>query len=258
MLDIKQIESYYPENLWHFKRNLLREYLQYKILETIYESNLGRKLVFMGGTAVHIIHGNTRFSEDLDFDNRGLEKTDLDSLISEIMIALERQGYKIESRNVYRKAFKSYLKFSDLLYDLKISRHRHEKLNIQIDSEPQEFEYEPDKVILNKFDVFIRINAVPPDILLAQKLHCIFSRPRLLGRDFYDIIFLFGKTKPNLSYLQEKIGIQNYPDLKEKLIASCANIELKRLAKDIEPFLFDSKGAKKVLYFLEFIKTLNF
>ena len=34
MLDIKQIEPFYPENLRPFKRNLLREYVQYKILET--------------------------------------------------------------------------------------------------------------------------------------------------------------------------------------------------------------------------------
>ena len=92
MLDIKQIESFFPENLWPFKRNLLREYLQYKILESIYESDLGQKLVFMGGTAVHIIHGNSRFSEDLDFDNLGLEKKSFDLLISKIMTSLKRQG----------------------------------------------------------------------------------------------------------------------------------------------------------------------
>ncbi len=61
MLDIKQIESFYPENLRPFKRNLLREYVQYKILETVYESDWSQKLVFTGGTAIHLLHGNTRF-----------------------------------------------------------------------------------------------------------------------------------------------------------------------------------------------------
>ena len=68
MLDLKQVESFYPESLRPFKRNLLREYLQYKILEIIFGSEFGEKLVFMGGTATRIIHENTRFSEDLDFD----------------------------------------------------------------------------------------------------------------------------------------------------------------------------------------------
>ena len=41
MLDLKQIESFYPEYLRSFKRNLLREYLQYKILEAIFYFRVG-------------------------------------------------------------------------------------------------------------------------------------------------------------------------------------------------------------------------
>lgn len=257
MLDIKQVQSFFPENLRPFKRSLLREYLQFKILETIFESESGQKLVFMGGTAIHLIHGNSRFSEDLDFDNLGLDKNHFASLTASVVASLKRYGYKIESRDVYRTTFRSYLKFSDLLYEFKISRHRHEKLNIGIDSEPQGFEYESDKVILNRFDVFMRINVVPPDILLAQKLHCLFSRPRLMGRDFYDVVFLFGKTKPNMDYLREKDGIRNHKDLKSKLIDRCKNVGFEKLAKDVEPFLYDPKNAKKVLHFTEFIRTVN-
>jgi predicted nucleotidyltransferase component of viral defense system len=96
----------------------MREYLQFKILETIYDTGFGQNLIFMGGTAIHLVHGNTRFSEDLDFDNRALEKSDFDSLISTIKLSLSRMGYKLECRNVYRTAFRSYLKFSDLLFGL--------------------------------------------------------------------------------------------------------------------------------------------
>ena len=74
MLEIRQIESFFPERLRHFKCNLPREYLQYKILEAIFAGRYGQKLAFMGGTAIHIAHGLPRFSEDMDFDNRGLTK----------------------------------------------------------------------------------------------------------------------------------------------------------------------------------------
>ncbi|MFC2167243.1 nucleotidyl transferase AbiEii/AbiGii toxin family protein, partial [Acidobacteriota bacterium] len=131
MLDIKQIEPFYPENLRPFKRNLLREYVQVKILETLFESDWSQKLVFMGGTAIHLFHGNTRFSEGLDFDNLGLDKSHFGLLISAVLTSLRRHGFNVENRNVFRTAFRSYLKFSDLLYKYKISRHRHEKLNIQ-------------------------------------------------------------------------------------------------------------------------------
>jgi hypothetical protein len=49
MLDIEQIQSYYPKNLKSFKKNILREYLQYKILEIIYTSIYAKRLIFMGG-----------------------------------------------------------------------------------------------------------------------------------------------------------------------------------------------------------------
>ncbi len=81
MLDIKQIESFYPESLRPFKKNLLREYIQYTMLEAIFDSEIGRKLALLGGTAARIIHGNTRFSEDLDFDNLGLNRNDFEQLI---------------------------------------------------------------------------------------------------------------------------------------------------------------------------------
>ncbi len=98
MLDIKHIESFYPENLRPFKRNLLREYVQYKILETLYESDWSQKLVFTGGTAIHLLHGNTRFSEDLDFDNLGLDTSHFGFLISAVVTSLRRNGFKVEKR----------------------------------------------------------------------------------------------------------------------------------------------------------------
>jgi hypothetical protein len=54
MLDIEQIQSYYPKNLKSFKKNILREYLQYKILEIIYTSIYAKRLIFMGGGGVRL------------------------------------------------------------------------------------------------------------------------------------------------------------------------------------------------------------
>lgn len=54
MLDIHQIEQYYPENLRGFRRFILREYLQYKILEIVFNGPHANKLVFLGGTCLRI------------------------------------------------------------------------------------------------------------------------------------------------------------------------------------------------------------
>ena len=257
MLDIKQIETFYPDSLKPFKRNILREYLQYKILEAVFDSPLGNRLSFMGGTAIHILHGSHRFSEYLDFDNQGLGAEDFKGLVSQITKQMSRQGYKIESRVTQKKAFRAYLKLPEILYRNKITRHKQEKLAIQIDTEPQNFQYSKDQFILNKFDVFQRINAVPVDLLLSQKILCVFTRPRIIGRDIYDIIFLLGKTHPNFSYLQERIHIGNFEVLKKRLLEKCRNVDFNRLANEVSPFLFNPDEAKKIFIFPDYIKKMG-
>ena len=71
MLDLAQIQAQYPVTLRPFGRFILREYLQHKLLQLIYDSPLGARFIFLGGTCLRIVHGNRRFSEDLDFDNTG-------------------------------------------------------------------------------------------------------------------------------------------------------------------------------------------
>ena len=193
MIDIKQIESFYPENLRHFKKNLLREYLQHKILGIIFDSALGQNLTFMGGTAIRILHENTRFSEDLDFDNRGLKQKDFEQLMTGVAKQLRLEGYTVEYKNISKGALRCYLRIKDVLFAQKLSPHKEETLLIQIDTVPQKFNYEPRKIILNKFDVFVRITAAPEDLLLAQKIFAIFNRKRALGRDFYDTVFLLDR-----------------------------------------------------------------
>lgn len=254
MLDIKQIESFYPEHLRPFKKNLLREYLQYKILEAIFESSLADKLIFMGGTCIHMVHGSPRFSEDLDFDNPGIDRRDFKALSQRIKRALELQGYIVELKNTYQDAFRAYLRFPGLLHTVGISGHRDEKLLIQIDTEPQKVQYSPEKFILNKFDVFSRINIVPADILLAQKIYCIFNRSRPMGRDFFDIVFLLGKSGVNFDYLAQKMSIPNKKELRDRLLSQCAKLDFNRLAKDLEPFVYSKKEVNRVLMFQDVVQ----
>jgi len=258
MLEIRQIEPFYPEYLRGFKKNLLREYLQYKILEIVFDSKFGGKLSFMGGTAIHIIHGNARFSEDLDFDNLGLATEEFEQLAGLIKKSLKLEGYKVEIKNVFNGAYRCYIRIPDILFENGLSRHKQEKLLIQLDTEPQGFTYSPEKVIINKFDVFLRINVVPMNILLAQKIYAILKRRRAMGRDFYDAVFLFGKSKPNLNYLKLKLKIEDRADLKNNLLAKCDKLDFRGLAKDVEKFLFNPSDSKKVLFFYDYIKNYEF
>ena len=129
---------------------------------------------------------------------------------------------------------------------------------MQIDMEPQDFSYSQDQPILNKFDVFQRINAVPPDLLLSQKILCLFSRPRLLGRDFFDIIFLLGRTQPHFPYLEHRLGITDGDTLKTRILEICAEANFKQLAKDAAPFLYRADEAEKIALFPEYLKSIAF
>lgn len=46
---------------------ILREYFEMAILQTFSETNLTKKMIFYGGTALRLAYGGPRFSEDLDF-----------------------------------------------------------------------------------------------------------------------------------------------------------------------------------------------
>jgi predicted nucleotidyltransferase component of viral defense system len=257
LIDLNQIESFYPEHLRKYKVNILREYFQYKILEIIYDSKFSTKLIFMGGTAVRIIHGSGRFSEDLDFDNFNLTGADFEDITETIHKKLALEGYQIEIRNVFKGAFHCYLSISSILHENQISGHKEEKLMIRLDTEPQGFSYIPRDVIINKFDVFTRIHTVPAGLLLSQKIYAILNRKRTMGRDLYDAVYLFSRTKPDFKYLQHRMNIHNMKDLKSALLSKCDTLDLKLLSRDVEPFLANVGDTKRIKLFKDAIQNLG-
>jgi len=257
MLTLEQIEQQYPESLRPFKKNILREYLQYKILEIIFNSEYASKLSFLGGTALRIVYGNTRFSEDLDFDNFGLKDEEFDDLAEKVRLGLEAQGMKVEVDTVGQGAYRCRVKLPGILFANELSEHEGEKILIQIDSLAHDFSYQPDKKIINKFDVFSEIFVTPPDILLSQKFYAAINRKRAKGRDFFDIVFLLSLTMPNYPYLKLKIGAGNAAELRRKLLEALADFDFKELGRDVQSFLFTPSDAKKVEMFREYISQVQ-
>jgi len=256
MIALSLIEKQFPQHLHAFKRNMLREYLQYKILEYIYATEEGQSLVFMGGTALRIVHQHNRFSEDLDFDNRGLEAKDLDALAVKIGERLRQEGYQVEIQSLHRNAYHCKIKIPNLLQAEGLSHLKEEKILIQLDAEPQNSSYAAQSVLLNRFDVLTRIRVVPIATLLAQKLYAAFRRKRIMGRDFYDIMFLWPQTAPDYLYLTEKLGIPDKIALKTYLETSAQNITFETLAKDLIPFVFQPTDAQKVALFPDWIQSI--
>ncbi len=57
MLSIEEIKKQYPDDFHKFERGILREYLQYLILEIIFKTDIAKKLSFLGGTCLKIVYG---------------------------------------------------------------------------------------------------------------------------------------------------------------------------------------------------------
>lgn len=257
MLTFEQIEQQYPEPLRVFKKNILREYVQYKILEVIFASPYAAKLSFLGGTALRIVYGNARFSEDLDFDNFGLREAEFLALARIVKAGIEKEGFEVETCTTAKGAYRCRIKLPDVLFAHALSPHKGEKLMIQIDTAPHHFPYTPDRKILNKFDVLTAIAVTPAPILLSQKIYAALHRKRAKGRDFYDILFLLSFTKPHYGYLKEKVGIDSAQQLREKLLAATRSLPLKELARDVQQFLFNPNDAKRIELFSEFIRDVS-
>jgi hypothetical protein len=171
---------------------------------------------------------------------------------------LEKLGYEVEIRNVMKGAYHCYIRFPELLYQQELSGNKEQRILIQLNTEAHDFSYQPEKPILNKFDVFTQVFSTPEELLLAQKFYAIINRKRNKGRDFFDVAFLLGRgIKPNYEYLNLKLGIRTSGDLQKQTLEKCAAIDMSEMAKDIEPFLFNPKDTKKVLLFPELLKQAD-
>jgi predicted nucleotidyltransferase component of viral defense system len=258
MLSLEQIVSQYPENLQPFRRRLLVEYLQYKILEILFNSEFAGNLSFLGGTMLRLVYGNNRFSEDLDFDNFGLTEDDFRKIATIIQNGLQNEGLACEIQVVSAGAYRVKVRLPGILYDTDLSAHPQEKSLIHIDSLAHKFKYEPDKKLLNKFDVFTEIFVTPLDIVLSQKIYAAINRRTAKGRDFFDIVFLSAMTKPNYAYLKDKINVSNEADLKARLESELKELDFKELGRDVQNFLFDPGDVARVELFPEFIRQVDY
>jgi predicted nucleotidyltransferase component of viral defense system len=253
MISLEEILSYFPKHLQQRSYDAVREYLQCKILEIIFKSKVGYKLVFIGGTALRLIHNTQRFSEDLDFDNKNLTMKDWEYLGLELSKSLNKLGYKIDiDTKCSKNVFHHDIKFENLLHELNISPHPNTKLLIKVDSQDQGVDYQASTAILSKFDTFTEVRVAAPDILLSMKLKALMSRE--MGRDLYDISFIAAKTKPNYSFLEETLDIKNPQELKTKLLKRLKDIDIERLKTRTQKFLFNSDDIKRITCFKDFVK----
>ena len=255
MIDLTEIKKPYSEALHVHEGFLLREYLQYRVLGIIFSSPFAEKLVFLGGTCLRIVHGNRRFSEDLDFDNLGLTKDEFAQVGELVKRELELEGYTVTAEMAGFAAFRCRVRLPGLLFQHGLTGHKEQSILIQLDTEPQRYAYMPEPWFLARWDVRQDIRCCPLPLLLAQKCHAIMDRKRAKGRDFFDVSFLLGlNVEPDLGYVKQKLNLDTKRDLAQTLLDRCAQLDMGALATDVEKFLFDANGRLGVTRFPQLIR----
>ena len=239
---------------------MLKEYFQYKILDIIFSSKWAQKLSLIGGTNIRIIHKIERFSEDLDFDTFNLSREEFIDFTDEVIKRIQNEGIDVladdKEKDTKLTAFRRNINFPQFLYNMGISGHKEKRFLIKIESEPHHFIYKPDTPVIQKFNILTQINATPVNVLLSMKIGAVLERQK--GRDYYDCMYLMGKTEPNWEYLALKFNIRSGDELKKSLLESCEKVDFSLKAEEFGKLIFDHAELNKVGLFREYIKQKEF
>ena len=195
-------------------RNVVREYLQARILEELVRAGAMASLAFLGGTALRLLYGLKRYSEDLDFSLEG-DRTSYDPQrwAEKITRQFRRESYEVLQRTrastvVHRVDFG----FPSLLFELGLSPHAGEVLRIrmEVDTNPPAGATTTTSRIRKHTSVRVRHHDRPS--LLAGKLLAVLNRPWPKGRDYYDLLWYLEqdpRSEPNLTMLNAGMAQQD-------------------------------------------------
>ena len=255
MLDRLIVYDAFPGIPDTFKRAMLREYLQYKTLQFIFRAKKSTELVFMGGTALRVFYGSSRFSEDLDFDSKNLSSDDLQEIVLTTVNEFKLEAVACNITFGKGSAFSAKLRFTDALQQWELTRHMDEVLTLKFDASPQLYSYAPQVNVLNRLDVIVPIPTASAELILAQKLYAILNRRRIMGRDLYDASYLFGFTEPDMNYLEQKVQVSSRKKIEELIVNRLGERSIDDLARDVEPFVPGRNDLLRVKLFLKILRS---
>jgi predicted nucleotidyltransferase component of viral defense system len=202
-------------------RRRLRELMQKICLLGLWRGTFFEHAALYGGTALRMLYGLDRWSEDLDFSLLE-EKPDfrLKSYLRYVRQELEAWGIKAEVDISEKKTSpieSAFIKANTLktLIDLKIPSsqlnrlHRDELSSVKFEIDPHPpcgFESE-NRFLLDPIPFSVRVMSLPD--LFAGKMHAVLARgwaSRVKGRDWYDLIwFVRSGAHLNLPHLEARL-----------------------------------------------------
>lgn len=177
------------------KTHVVREYWELIILKGLYESPEGQFLIFKGGTALRLLYGSPRFSEDLDFSlTRNVLKGKFPSLIRRII-------------RPFPELFRTDLqeKYYTYLAEIKVTQnYLHFPFRIKIEiSKREDKNYQSELRLLSSPASAIQVmgQVATLEQIYKDKLACLRGRGK--PKDYFDLWYVSEKLR--IPYKPRKI-----------------------------------------------------
>jgi len=219
---VTQMLQKYPLNRLEDYTKALREIIQEIALLGLWRSKFFDKAAFYGGTALRILYGLDRFSEDLDFTLlQPMDDFDLGSF--GLSLEKELQGFGFEmhleqkNRAVKSPVQSAFLKaetFSQMLVIeigeeilRQVPKGQMIKIKLEVDTNPPSGFSTEMKYLLAPIPFPVRALVLPD--LFAGKMHAVLYRrwkTRVKGRDWYDLVwYISHHPELHLHHLEERM-----------------------------------------------------
>lgn len=266
--------------------NALKEIFQEIALLGLWRAKFYEKAAFYGGTALRILYGLDRFSEDLDFTliEPDLE-FDLTPYNQAVADELRSFGFEVsvevKNKNIDSTIESAFIKAStkqqlivinaDTHITNRIHRMNTIKIKMEVDTNPPGSCDTEVKNILLPIPFFVK-TLTQPD-LFAGKLHAILCRPwqkRVKGRDWYDLVWYVARKVPvNLNHLRDRLIQSNAWQANKKFTANdllnllndkISHTDFENAKLDILPFISDKAIVQlwSKPFFTEVSKSLGY
>ncbi len=259
----------------------LREILQQLALLGLWRSKFFERAAFYGGSALRILYGLDRYSEDLDFSllaprkdfSLGIYGSSLERELAGFGFEVsfepidKSQESRIESAFIKTNTLKQMI-FIETDRRLLRGLHSEKKLKIRLEVDvdpPGGFETKT-KPILQPVPFAVRTYSLPD--LFAGKMHALLCRRwrnRVKGRDWYDFVwYVANYPRLHLSHLEKRMRQSgDYtskdplgPDtFREKLGQAVESLDIERAREEVLPFVLDRRSVE--IWSEDFLSSLG-
>ncbi|MDA3903128.1 MAG: nucleotidyl transferase AbiEii/AbiGii toxin family protein [Desulfuromusa sp.] len=246
----------------------LREILQEIALFGLWRAKFFDKAAFYGGTALRILYGLDRFSEDLDFS---LLQPAPDFHLERYSVALEKElaafGFtvRVELKNkAVTSAVQSAFLKADTTNELLVIEPGEEivqqlpagkmiRIKIEVDTDPPAGFTTENKYLLLPVPFGIRSYVLPD--LFAGKMHALLYRKwknRVKGRDWYDLVWYCSHHPTlNLAHLEQRMRQSGHwtkaesldqARFRELLATRISTLDVDQARQEVAAFVTDQRA----------------